>query len=348
MGLGSDQLRASLEPLYGFTRDAVIPTKRISLPLTIGDSDRQAIMMTNFLIIDSPFTYNVVMGRPAMNDLNLVISTKAFTAKFSTPNGTGCIRGEQYSTKCCYEEALKMGFKGNKVNIVSRGGSQGVSEKVVSHDLDPREVDCDQAVGFVGELDEVVVSSTDAEMCLKLDVFAWNHEDIVGINLDVMMHQLNIDSNHKPVCQKRMPMITEHYAVLKEEVSKLLANKFIRVAYYPVWFSFTRIDQLVDATADHQLLNFMDAYSGYNQIPMKPEDEEHTSFITDRWLYCYKVMPFGLKNVGATYQRLVNMMFNDVIGRTMEVYVDDMLVKSQQVDDHVHNLEEMFQILRKY
>jgi len=81
---------------------------------------------------------------------------------------------------------------------------------------------------------------------------------------------------------------------------------------------------------------------------MKPEDEEHTSFMTDRGLYCYKVMPFGLKNTGATYQRLVNMMFEEQIGKTMEVYVDDMLVKSKQVGDHVCDLEEMFRILRSY
>ena len=74
---------------------------------------------------------------------------------------------------------------------------------------------------------------------------------------------------------------------------------------------------MVDATVGHKLLSFIDAYSGYNQIPMYEPDEEHTSFITDRGLYCYKVMPFGLKNVRATYQRLVNVMFKDLTGMTM-------------------------------
>ena len=92
----------------------------------------------------------------------------------------------------------------------------------------------------------------------------------------------------------------------------------------------------------------MDAYSGYNQIPMHAPDQDHTSFITDRGLYCYKVMPFGLKNAGATYQRLVNKMFAELIGRNMEVYVDDMLVKSRRADDHVSHLDEMFQVLRQY
>ena len=131
-------------------------------------------------------------------------------------------------------------------------------------------------------------------------------------------------------------MDAKRYQALKDEVDKLLAFDFIKESYYPSWlanpvifrkpngkwrtcvdftdlnkaypkdsFSLPRIDQLVDATSGHQLLNFMDAYSGYNQIPMLVLDQEHTSFITDRDLYCYKVMPFGLKNAGATYQRLV-------------------------------------------
>ncbi|KAI5343261.1 hypothetical protein L3X38_011137 [Prunus dulcis] len=92
----------------------------------------------------------------------------------------------------------------------------------------------------------------------------------------------------------------------------------------------------------------MDAYSCYNQIFMHPEDQAHTSFITDRGLYCYKVMPFGLKNVGATYQRLVNHLFTPLIGNTMEVYVDDMLVKSRTADQHIPNLSAMFTILKQY
>ena len=92
----------------------------------------------------------------------------------------------------------------------------------------------------------------------------------------------------------------------------------------------------------------MDAYSGHNQIPMYLPDEEHTSFITNLGLYCYKVMPFGLKNAGATYQRMVNMMFAEQIGRTMEVYVDDILVKSKLVRDHIQDLDQMFKVLHRY
>ncbi|KAI0520318.1 hypothetical protein KFK09_007790 [Dendrobium nobile] len=113
-------------------------------------------------------------------------------------------------------------------------------------------------------------------------------------------------------------------------------------------FPLPRIDQLVDATSGHQMLSFMDGYSGYNQIKMDPIDEEATAFQTDKGLYCYRVMPFGLKNAGATYQRLMNKIFKDLIGRTMEVYVDDMLVKSLEKSQHISDLERCFSLLRFY
>ena len=105
--------------------------------------------------------------------------------------------------------------------------------------------------------------------------------------------------------------------------------------------SYSPIDQLVDATVEHELLSFMGAYYWYNQISMYLPDKEHTLFITDHRLYCYKVMPFGLKNAGATYQRLMSMMFVEQIRKIMEVYVDNMLVKSQLASQYVSNLEEM-------
>ena len=113
-------------------------------------------------------------------------------------------------------------------------------------------------------------------------------------------------------------------------------------------FSFPSIDRLVDAFAGHCVLSFMDAFSGYNQIIMDPSDQEKTVFITKEGLYCYKVMPFRLKNAGATYQRLVNKIFDEKIGRSMEVYVDDVLVKSPTIEQHIKDLADTFASLRLY
>ena len=92
----------------------------------------------------------------------------------------------------------------------------------------------------------------------------------------------------------------------------------------------------------------MDAFSEYHQIPMHPPDAEKTTFITSHGLYCYNVMPFGLKNVGATYQRLVTKIFRPLLGETMEVYIDDTLVKSKKHFDHTKHLQEAFELLHKY
>ena len=86
-------------------------------------------------------------------------------------------------------------------------------------------------------------------------------------------------------------------------------------------FLLPYIDMLVDATAGHELLSFMDAFSRYNQILMHPNDQEKTAFVTERGTFCYKVMSFSLKNVGATYQRLVNKMFPEMLSQTTEVYI---------------------------
>ena len=113
-------------------------------------------------------------------------------------------------------------------------------------------------------------------------------------------------------------------------------------------YPLPRVDVLVDSTARHQLLSFMDAFSGYNQIQMHANDQERTSFITSQGLFCYRVMPFRLKNAGVTYQRLMNRIFAPQIGRNVQVYVEDMLVKSQRQEDHLEDLRETFDTLCSY
>ena len=107
-------------------------------------------------------------------------------------------------------------------------------------------------------------------------------------------------------------------------------------------YPLPRINTMVDSMARHKLLSFMDAFSGYNQIKMKEDDQERTSFVTSQGLFCYKVMSFGLKNARATYQRLIKKMFTHQIGRNVQVYIDDMLVKSLREKDHLNDLQETF------
>ena len=107
-------------------------------------------------------------------------------------------------------------------------------------------------------------------------------------------------------------------------------------------FPLPRIDQIIDATAG---LSFLDAFSGYHQISMHLLDVEKTTFITPHGLYCYNVMPFGLKNAETTYQKLVTKIFRSLFGETMEVYIDDMFVKSKKRFDHTKHVQEAFELL---
>jgi len=119
-------------------------------------------------------------------------------------------------------------------------------------------------------------------------------------------------------------------------------------AYPKDSYPLPSIDALVDSSSGCKLLSFLDAFSGYNQVKMHPRDECKTKFMTKLSCYCYAVMPFGRKNAGATYQRLMDRVLMPTIGRNVQAYVDDMVVTSQVKDQHVADLEELFTIIAKY
>ena len=113
-------------------------------------------------------------------------------------------------------------------------------------------------------------------------------------------------------------------------------------------FPMPKIDQLVDATVGHPRMSFLDAFQGYHQIPLATDDQEKTAFVTLVGNYHYKVMPLGLKNVGSTYQRMMTKMFELQLGKNFEVYIDDMVVKSKLVSEHLMDLANIFEILRRH
>ena len=113
-------------------------------------------------------------------------------------------------------------------------------------------------------------------------------------------------------------------------------------------FSMPRIDQLVDATVDHHRMSFLDAFQEYHQIPLATDDQEKTAFVTPVGNYHYKVMPFSLKNARSTYQRMMTKMFEPQLGKNVEVYIDDMVVKSKLVFEHLADLANIFEILRRH
>lgn len=195
------------------------------------------------------------------------------------------------------------------------------------------------------------------------DVFARSYLDMPGLNISIVEHQLPLDTTMQPIEQRLRRLKPEWSLKVKEEVMKQFNAGFLRVVTYPEWlanvvpvpkkdgkvrmcidfrdlnkaspkddFPLPHLDILVDNTAGHEMFSFMDGFSGYNQIRIAEEDQDKTAFITPWGVYCYIVMPFGLKNAGATYQKAMVTLFHDMIHKKMEVYVDDMIVKSRAED----------------
>ena len=113
-------------------------------------------------------------------------------------------------------------------------------------------------------------------------------------------------------------------------------------------FPLANIDLIVDNTANHALKSFVDGFAGYNKIKMHPDHQDKTAFITPWGTYCYTLMPFGLKNAGATYQKAAIAIFHDMIHKEVEVYVDDMIIKSRDREGHIPALRALFDRLKQY
>ena len=139
---------------------------------------------------------------------------------------------------------------------------------------------------------------------------------MLEIDPSIMVHRLNVSHS--------VLLIRKKKRVFAQERDKAITKEFIKEVYYLDWlvnvvmvkkanrtnsYPLSQVDILVDSTARHQLLSFMDAFSSYNQIKLDEADQEKTSFVTSQGLFYYKVMTFGLKNAGATYQRLMSKMF---------------------------------------
>jgi hypothetical protein len=206
------------------------------------------------------------------------------------------------------------------------------------------------------------------------DIFYWKPADISGVPRELIEHSLNVHPKAVPKKQR-----LRRFAHYKREIAKLLAAGFIKEVIHPEWvanpvlvkkknnewkmcvdntdlnkhcpkghFGLLRIDQVVDSTASCVLLCFLDCYSGYHQIALKEEDQIKTAFITPYGTYAYKTMSFGLKNAGATYQRVIQMCLADQLHQNVEAYVDDVVIKTRDSGDLITDLEETFSSLRRF
>ena len=213
------------------------------------------------------------------------------------------------------------------------------------------------------------------------DCFAWNYYEMSGLDRRLVEHHLPIKPEFHPFQQPPRRISKEVEVKIKEEIEKLLKAKFIRPRRYVQWLAnivpimkkngklrvcvdFRNLnvvtpkdmyvmplaEMLVDSVANNELLSFMDAFSSYNQILIAVEDIPKIAFKYLGSIETFErlVMPFGLKNASATYQRALNAIFHDMLGHHMEEYIDDIVVKSKRVNELVDHLRKIFERMRHH
>nr|GEZ56047.1 reverse transcriptase domain-containing protein [Tanacetum cinerariifolium] len=189
----------------------------------------------------------------------------------------------------------------------------------------------DQEVAIGGTLS--VKGRTGLCFLLKenLDMFAWQSSDMTRVLRSVAEHRLNIREGYTPARQKKRGQ----------------APKRVRAIQVEDCCPIPEIDWKVESLYGYSFNCFLDAYKDYHQIQMAESDEDKTTFHTSHGVYCYTKMPSGLKNAGATYQRLIDKAFDSKVGQNIEVYVDDLVIKSHTEIEMLRDIDETFHTLQK-
>ncbi|XP_077228517.1 uncharacterized protein LOC143861474 [Tasmannia lanceolata] len=293
-----------------------------------------------------------------------------------TLNGHFCKEGEDFPY--CDEDADETSLEIK--NLIKRGEEHRA--KPLEDEFETI------SIGIESLLQEIKISKTlsseeHAELIKLLkefkEVFTWSYEDMPGLSEKIVQYHIPLFPEAKPKKQKLKRMKPEWVLKIKDKVINQLKAGFLEVVTYPEWlanivlvpkkdgrvrccFNFRDLNKagpkddfylphneiLVDNMADHALLSFMDDFSGYNQIKMAPEDKTKIAFTTQFGTYCYRMMPFSLKNAGATYQRATTTFLHDLIHKEVDVYVDDMIVNAKTRADHIQTLRRFFERIAKY
>ncbi|XP_057734679.1 uncharacterized protein LOC130950160 [Arachis stenosperma] len=350
LGLKDANLTTHQHGVIGLGDHFIKPDGVISLPVSMGQMQGRRSAMAEFVILRDSTAYNIILGRKTINDFEAIINTKLLVMKFVADDGSvGTIRGDLETAVACDNVSLSLRKKSKEASGVfladldarvednPRPEPEGDLEKFSIGDEGGRFTFVNKNLPH--ELKEPLIEMIRANR----DLFAWTPADMPGIDPQIISHHLAVKPGARPVAQRRRKMSAERAEEVAKQTADLLEAGFIREVDYTTWlsnvvlvkkhngrwrmcvdysdlnkacpkdcFSLPNIDALVDAAAGYRYLSFMDAYSG------------------------------------ATYQRLMNKIFHDLIGKTVEVYVDDILAKTTRPDDLLNDLASVFASLRQH
>ncbi|GJS95089.1 reverse transcriptase domain-containing protein [Tanacetum coccineum] len=362
-----NQMVPATTSLIGFSGEIKWPLGQITLLVKIGDDEHSTSAWMDFMVVRSTSPHNGIIGRPGLRKIQAVPSTTHGMIKFPVTGGVLTLKSSKIIPVEC---AMVSGPEEQPISV------NKVKEETVKVAINPEHPE--QTVMIGSDLTEKVRIKLCNLLQQSLDIFAWTPADMTGVPRHIAEHRLNVREGCQPVRQKKRGQAVERNITINDEVSKLVAAGIMREVHYHDWLSnpmmvkksdnswrmcvdfkdlnkacpkdgypLPEIDWKVESLCGFPFKCFLDAYKGYHQIQMAEEDEEKIAFITNQGIFCYTKMPFGLRNAGATYQRLVDKTFHGQIGRNLEVYVDDLVIKSRTEDEIVRNIEETFKTLRK-
>ncbi|GJZ55010.1 reverse transcriptase domain-containing protein [Tanacetum coccineum] len=362
-----NQMVPATTSLIGFSGEIKWPLGQITLLVKIGDDEHSTSAWMDFMVVRSTSPHNGIIGRPGLRKIQAVPSTTHGMIKFPVTGGILTLKSSKIIPVEC---AMVSGPEEQHISV------NKVKEERVKVAINPEHPE--QTVMIGSDLTEKARVKLCNLLQRSLDIFAWTPADMTGVPRHIAEHRLNVREGCQPVRQKKRGQAAERNIAINDEVSKLVAAGIMREVHYHDWLSnpvmvkksdnswrmcvdfkdlnkacpkdgypLPEIDWKVESLCGFPFKCFLDAYKGYHQIQMAEEDEEKTAFITNQGIFCYTKMPFGLRNAGATYQRLVDKTFHGQIGRNLEVYVDDLVIKSRTEDEVVRDIEETFKTLRK-
>ncbi|XP_014490794.1 uncharacterized protein LOC106753490 [Vigna radiata var. radiata] len=387
MELIKDAITPFHEQTVGFAGERVDTRGYLDLRTLLGIGDKSREIRVRFILVEANTSYNALLGRPCLNAFGAIVSTPHLAMKFPSECGEICtVRADQKTARQCYIASLKATTyrkeRRPEAILVDLDPRTNTDDRIQPQgEIKPFVLgkNAEQTTNKGADLTPVEENNLTTLPRSNNQLFVWSASDMLGIHPSVITHKLSIFREARPIVQKKIRLGTEKRVAVQKEVDKLVKAGFIWEITYTTWlanvvmvkkangqwrmcvdfidlnkacpkdnYPLPSIDRLVDGASGHTVLSFLDAYFGYNQIPMYAPDRDNTAFITEQANYCYEVMPFGLKNAGATYQRLMDKIFHNQIGRCMEVYVDDMVVRSCSHQQHLKDLTEVFHQLKQY
>ncbi|GKV18274.1 hypothetical protein SLEP1_g28679 [Rubroshorea leprosula] len=272
-----------------------------------------------------------------------VVSQSHLCMKFSTHMGIATLRGNQEVARHCYITSVTQPMKGKDQTPEAIPQRIPDNQQVMGVEIVDNRPEDETRAAPVENVEEVLIDDRDPSR----KTYARNSK----FSISTQAQHQSIEETSGPEATK-----VDYYEWVANPVLVKKANgkwqmcidyTNLNKAYLKDCYLMPSIDKLVEVASGNERLNLLDAYFGYHQVPMAFEDEEKTSFYAGDEIYCYVMMPFGLKNAGATYQKMVTIVFRAQIGRNLEVYVDDIVVKSLKAENHLADLDETFNNLKK-